>query len=1001
MIRLFTSLLLLALTVCDTANAQLRSFSNIYEAEFSAAYSAHPEIPKGVLEAVAYNRSNFRFLDETELESCTGLPKSFGVFGLVEDGEGYFSNTILLVAELSGRDVSTIKTNPATHILAYADAIASVPVTGWNGSDIAQRLIHLSELPHETETQTFALEIQLYEVISLLNNREFMSQLGYPTLRIDLNEIFGSNLEVLSAKRILMDGEHIYNERGETYRGGDGIAPCFDYAADAHVQTPTCNYSSRNGTAISAVTLHTIQGTYAGAISWAQNCSADVSFHYVISSTGQITQMLCESDKGWHVGSENPYTIGFEMDGYVSDPNNYTAAMYAAAADLVYDITQSGYGISPLRTAYFPWAATTNYIATGTPGACVQIKGHQHFPNQTHTDPGQYWDWDYYYKLMNPNTPTTTLVAASGDFYDSGGQIGVYNSDERTLTLIAPTNASSVSVTFQSFDLEDEWDYLYIYDGTDVFSPLIGYYTGTNNPGTVTSNNGTLLFEFRSDCATAETGWEATWNSNGADNTAPTVEVTANNWETENFYALYTENDEQGGSGVNDDERFTSILDFDGTRWSGNADQGYLYDDFSPGLNTWISQVGTWNITGGTAAQSDEANSNTNLHIPVSQEQYFNYLYSYKLKIGGSGTNRRAGMHFMSSDATLENRGNSYFVYLRADNDKVQIYKVTNDVWELETDDDFTVDANIWYDVKAVCNHFNGEIRVYVDGVLASSWTDPAPILTGNSISLRTGNCSAEYDDLRVYKSRIGAQYITIGTSADPVRYQNPNPSTPSCEIRTYIFDGAGNCSAEDVIQVNIDWTAPVLSGVNDGISTDIDLTNDGSQLFANWQAATDPNSGIDRYEVAVGDVAGGANVYPFTNVGLGTSINIAYALTPNDWYYTTVKAVNGAGLEEADTSDGQQFVDITVGIGGDTETQSIASLRDAVYPNPTTGIVNLPQIENMKWELLDVTGRLVAKGSGEKQIDFRRLGLAEQVYNLSITVYNKVIILPVVFFNK
>ena len=76
---------------------------------------------------------------------------------------------------------------------------------------------------------------------------------------------------------------------------------------------------------------------------------------------------------------------------------------------------------------------------------------------------------------------------------------------------------------------------------------------------------------------------------------------------------------------------------------------------------------------------------------------------------------------------------------------------------------------------------------------------------------------------------------------------------------------------------MNIDWTAPVLSGVNDGISTDIDLTNDGSQLFANWQAATDPNSGIDRYEVAVGDVAGGANVYPFTNVGLGTSINIAY----------------------------------------------------------------------------------------------------------------------------
>jgi N-acetyl-anhydromuramyl-L-alanine amidase AmpD len=308
-----------------------------------------------------------------------------------------------------------------------------------------------------------------------------------------------------------MDDEHIYNEAGETYRAGGGIAPCYNYAADAYVQTPTCNYSSRSGTPVSAVTIHTIQGTYAGAISWAQNCSANVSYHYVVSNTGQITQMLCEADKGWHVGTENPYTIGIEHDGTVSNPNNYTPAMYGATADLVYDITESGYGINSLRTAYFPWAATTNYNATNTPGSCVRIKGHQHFPNQTHTDPGQYWDWDYFYKLINPNTAVTTLTDASGTFYDDGGQIGVYSSDLRSLTLIQSVGADSVTVTFQSFDLEDEWDYLYIYDGTDVFAPLIGVYTGTDNPGTITSQDGYLLFEFRSDCAIAETGWEATY----------------------------------------------------------------------------------------------------------------------------------------------------------------------------------------------------------------------------------------------------------------------------------------------------------------------------------------------------------------------------------------------------------------------------------------------------------------------------------------------------------
>jgi len=221
--------------------------------------------------------------------------------------------------------------------------------------------------------------------------------------------------------------------------------------------------------------------------------------------------MLCETDKGWHVGTENPYTIGIEHDGNVSDPNNYTPAMYATTADLCADISSSGYSIDALRTAYFPWAADTYYNASGIPGSCIHIKGHQHFPNQTHTDPGQYWDWDYFYKLVNNGTPTTSLTDASGTFYDDGGQIGVYSSDLRSLTLIQPTGANSVSVTFNSFELENEWDYLHIYDGTDVFDPLIGVYTGTTNPGTVTSSNGHLLFEFRSDCAIAEPGWEATY----------------------------------------------------------------------------------------------------------------------------------------------------------------------------------------------------------------------------------------------------------------------------------------------------------------------------------------------------------------------------------------------------------------------------------------------------------------------------------------------------------
>lgn len=977
MLRLAYLLTLLVCVYSADAQPDLRDFDNAYTTDFAQAYNNHPEIPKGLLEAVAYNRTNFRFLDEQEMESCTGLPRSFGLFGLIEDGKGYFSNTLELISDLSEIEPEVIRSNPNIHISAYADAIASLNVESWNAENIAQRLMHLSALPRETEEQMFALEIQTFEVLSLLNHRAFMNRLGYEPMHLDLPTVFGDNYSILSAKRILMDGEHIYNESGEMYRAGGGIAPCNNYAADTYIQTPSCNYSSRNGIAVSAVTIHTIQGSYAGAISWAQNCNANVSYHYVVSSTGQITQMLCEADKGWHVGTENPYTIGIEHDGYVTDPNNYTPAMYATTADLCADITQSGYGIEAFRTAYFPWAAETHYNVSGIPGSCIHIKGHQHFPNQTHTDPGEYWDWDYFYKLVNINTPITTLNSPSGTFYDDGGQVGVYSNDVRSLNLIQPSNASSVSVTFQEFDIEDEWDYLYIYDGTDVFSPLIGVYTGTNNPGTVTSSNGHLMFEFRSDCFTTEPGWAATWTSTQPDNTSPTVSINAGPWETENFYTFYSENDNQGGSGVRDEERFSLVTDFDGSRWSGNSDLGYFYDFFSPALSQWQTEVGSWSLNGGTAVQSDESAANTNMHIPVVQEQFSNYLYGFRMKISGSGTNRRAGIHFMCSAPTLENRGDSYFIYLRADNDKVQIYKVVNDVWTLETNDDLTVDADTWYDVKVVCNHLTGEIRVYVDGEMVSEWTDPDPLPTGNSISLRTGNCMAEYDDVRVYKSRIGAQYITVGTMNDPVRYQNPDPNTPSCEIRTIIFDNAGNCSDEVVEQVNVDWTPPVLSGVNDGVSVDIDETNDGTQLSANWAAATDPNSGIDRYEVAIGTTAGNTDVFGWSNEGLSTSVNVPSALTPNEWYYTTVKAFNAAGLEEADTSNGQQYIDITVGIE--------ELMQQSVYPNPTTGIVNLPQVKNLSWQLFDATGRLIQEGVNQQQINLGAMNLPEQVMLLRL----------------
>ena len=149
-----------------------------------------------------------------------------------------------------------------------------------------------------------------------------------------------------------------------------------------------------------------------------------------------------------------------------------------------------------------------------------------HFPNQTHDDPGPNWDWDYYYKRINTQPSATVYTAASGNFYDSGGPSGNYADDERTVWTISPNAATSVTLTFNSFDVENTWDYLYVYDGTDVWAPLIGYYTGNTNPGTLIANSGSMTLEFRSDCATNTTGWDASWVSNATTVTPANLAVT-------------------------------------------------------------------------------------------------------------------------------------------------------------------------------------------------------------------------------------------------------------------------------------------------------------------------------------------------------------------------------------------------------------------------------------------------------------------------------------------
>ncbi len=488
-----------------------------YAADFADAYRRYPIIPRGMLEAVAYTQTHIRHITAADGQSCTGMPLPAGVMGLFADGKGWYRENLTLIAKLSGEKADRIAADPRTNILAYAAAYARLAADRKISADQPARhlpvLIALSELPLATDAvSTFALDSHLYSVLSFLTKADHQAQYRFPNYGLDLRAVFGANYDVLSAGTTRV-GENNVEGDGRAFDPANSTAArvtSTDYGP-ALSNFTTCNYSSRGGSAVTHYAIHTVQGSYAGCISWFKNCSASASAHYVIrSSDGQVTQMVSEANKAWHVGSENPYTIGTEHEGYVNDASWYTTAMYTASAALARDIVGSGYGISGLRTFY--GAATTGTLSTG---ACVKIKGHQHFPNQTHTDPGVNWNWERFYGLINAMPAIVTFPGATGTLYDTGGAGGNYPDDARQGQVIAPTGATSVSLTFSAFDLENTFDHLLIYNGANNSAPLIGKYSGTTSPGTVTGTSGKLYLELRSDCATTRPGFAASWTSTG------------------------------------------------------------------------------------------------------------------------------------------------------------------------------------------------------------------------------------------------------------------------------------------------------------------------------------------------------------------------------------------------------------------------------------------------------------------------------------------------------
>ena len=468
-----------------------------YKAAFDAAYEACPDIPRGLLEAVSFTNTHcFHLTDDNYFnDGPDAMPRAYGLMGLVKDGKGYFRENLHIVAELSGISEAEILESPEKNVLAYAMAFSRLAKEG-EAKEIKGYLSviqQLSELPTGEGKDVYPMQSMMYSVCLFLNDAKKAEQFGFKPYHVDIKDVFSENLEMLTAPKL-------------------GVAPGPDYPLAIWDPAPECNWEPRTNT-IKAIVIHYTEGSYAGCISWFKNCDAQVSAHYVIrSADGQVTQMVREADKAWHARSANGYTIGIEHEAYGNIWSFFTEEMYRSSADLVRDICSRIAAIDGHRTFYrdtLDNGTCLNYGLhdLGGENACTKIRGHQHYPDQTHTDPGPYWDWNYYYKLINEGTPVTVLEGEEGRLDHQN-----YGDDERKIWVIRGPEGSTIQLDFSSFSLEDDYDFLWIYDGDNVYAPKIGRWN-TQSPGTVQSSSNVMCVEFRSDCATTDTGWEASWNA--------------------------------------------------------------------------------------------------------------------------------------------------------------------------------------------------------------------------------------------------------------------------------------------------------------------------------------------------------------------------------------------------------------------------------------------------------------------------------------------------------
>jgi N-acetyl-anhydromuramyl-L-alanine amidase AmpD len=148
--------------------------------------------------------------------------------------------------------------------------------------------------------------------------------------------------------------------------------------------------AKRPESAIRFIVIHVSEGSFPGTVAWLQNPRAHSSANFVVGREGEVQQLVPLHDIAWHAGNwaYNVRSVGIENVGFTDDPAGFTTREYRATARIAAVIARRS--VIPIDRHH--------------------IIGHNEVPDpndplqgggiDNHTDPGTYWEWGRFMKLV-------------------------------------------------------------------------------------------------------------------------------------------------------------------------------------------------------------------------------------------------------------------------------------------------------------------------------------------------------------------------------------------------------------------------------------------------------------------------------------------------------------------------------------------------------------------------------------------------------------------------